>query len=975
MKKSISRKLLSVVLLITVFLSTVLAGNVSHAAEVPPAADSNNLTVADDFIVLTGAGASQKIELQNADTSDPAAPQEDIFYTSSRANVATVSDDGTITAVSEGLTDVSVRIGDRTRPNDAETVATIKVTVVPEKDAAGRVQVGLQMYNLFTGGDLGWGETSKDKVIDALRKVASLGYDGVEFANLSGAAGQFYANTGMSISELKAVLEELGLEAPSSHYHFGGSLDSPENIDAIVKANQELGCENLIFAWSTPQSPVQHDTNAQWVEWINGTLTAMKEGVQRNNSNAQVLYHNHGDEFMTMEGTDTLCMDNVNGDSLEIDMYWASRGLNSTDKAVKWASDNADKISFLHIKDGGLDGSIRPWGKGSMPVQSFVDVARKNNIGWVIVENDSPGSYLDHNGLQDAAVSMEYIKNNINLNYTSAKVDDDFIVLTGAGATQSIQTTVSAENTVSYTSSNRNVATVAADGTVTAVAEGLADIAVTINDASGKAITSATVKVTVVPEKDTTGRVKVGLQMYNLRQGGDIGRNETSKDKVIDAMRKIASLGYDGIEFANLSGAAGQFYAETGMSVAELKSVLNELGLETPSSHYHFRGSLDDAANIDAIVKANQELGSENIIFAFSNPSNPVQHETNAKWVEWINSTLAAMQEGVKRNNSNAKVLYHNHGDEFKTMEGTDTLCMDNIKGDSMEIDMYWASRGLESTDQAVRWASDNADKISFLHIKDGGLDGSIRPWGKGSMPVQSFVDVARKNNIGWVIVENDSPSSYLNHNGLQDAEVSMEYIKNNIKLDYTSASDDPVTPPVNTAVKVSGIKVSGMSKKIAAGKKVTLTAAVSPSNAANKAVTWKSSNTKIAKVNSKGVVTLNKKSGGKSVTITATAQDGSGVKGTYKITSMKGKVKKVTITGKKSVKAGKSLKLTGKVTAEKKANKTLKWTTSNKKYATVNSSGKVKTYKAGRGRNVKITATATDGTGKKRTVTIKIKK
>ena len=178
---------------------------------------------------------------------------------------------------------------------------------------------------------------------------------------------------------------------------------------------------------------------------------------------------------------------------------------------------------------------------------------------------------------------MEYIKKTIDRNYTSAKVQGDFSVLTGAWATQSIQTSVPAENTVSYTRSNRNVATVAADGTVTAVAEGLADIAVTINDASGKAITSATVKVTVVPEKDTTGRVKVGLQMYNLRQGGDIGRNETSKDKVIDAMRKIASLGYDGIEFANLSGAAGQFYAETGMSVAELKSVLNELGLETPS--------------------------------------------------------------------------------------------------------------------------------------------------------------------------------------------------------------------------------------------------------------------------------------------------------------------------------------------------------------------------------------------------------
>ena len=180
---------------------------------------------------------------------------------------------------------------------------------------------------------------------------------------------------------------------------------------------------------------------------------------------------------------------------------------------------------------------------------------------------------------------------------------------------------------------------------------------------------------------------------------------------------------------------------------------------------------------------------------------------------------------------------------------------------------------------------------------------------------------------------------------------------------------------PQPVVVKVKKISISGLSKKIAAGKKVKLTAKISPSNASNKGVTWKSSNKKVATVNSKGVVTMKKKSGGKSVTITATAKDGSKVKATYKIKSMKGKVTKVTISGKKSVKAGKTLKLTGKVKATKSANKKLKWTSSNKKYATVTSSGKVKALKAGKGKRVKITAMATDGSGKKKTVVIKITK
>lgn len=174
---------------------------------------------------------------------------------------------------------------------------------------------------------------------------------------------------------------------------------------------------------------------------------------------------------------------------------------------------------------------------------------------------------------------------------------------------------------------------------------------------------------------------------------------------------------------------------------------------------------------------------------------------------------------------------------------------------------------------------------------------------------------------------------------------------------------------------KVSKITLSGISNKIAAGKKIKLTAKVSPSNAANKKVKWKSSNTKVATVNSSGVVTLKKNSAGKTVRITATATDGSGVKAQYKITSMKGAVKKVTISGGKSVKAGKTLKLKGKVVAtHKKANTKLKWTSSSKKYATVINSGKLKTYKAGKGKTVKITAEATDGSGKKKTVIIKIK-
>lgn len=174
--------------------------------------------------------------------------------------------------------------------------------------------------------------------------------------------------------------------------------------------------------------------------------------------------------------------------------------------------------------------------------------------------------------------------------------------------------------------------------------------------------------------------------------------------------------------------------------------------------------------------------------------------------------------------------------------------------------------------------------------------------------------------------------------------------------------------------IKVNKIKLQGLSNKIAAGKKLKLTAAILPETATNKKILWKSSNPKAATVTQTGVVTLKKKSGGKKAVITAAAADGSGAKDSWKVTSMKGIVKKVKLIGNKPIKAGKSVKLKAKVKATKKANKKLLWTSSNTKYATVNAKGVVKTKKAGKRKKVKITAMATDGSGKKATITIKIK-
>lgn len=82
--------------------------------------------------------------------------------------------------------------------------------------------------------------------------------------------------------------------------------------------------------------------------------------------------------------------------------------------------------------------------------------------------------------------------------------------------------------------------------------------------------------------------------------------------------------------------------------------------------------------------------------------------------------------------------------------------------------------------------------------------------------------------------------------------------------------------------ILVSKVALNHTKVGLTKGKTVTLKATVTPDNAANQAVTWKSSNTKVATVDSNGKVKALKL--GKA-TITATAADGSGVSASCQIT------------------------------------------------------------------------------------------
>ena len=174
----------------------------------------------------------------------------------------------------------------------------------------------------------------------------------------------------------------------------------------------------------------------------------------------------------------------------------------------------------------------------------------------------------------------------------------------------------------------------------------------------------------------------------------------------------------------------------------------------------------------------------------------------------------------------------------------------------------------------------------------------------------------------------------------------------------WSCSKEEPVPEPTPPVVSVTGVTLNKTSTSIQVGGTETLTATVSPKDAANKKVTWKSSNAAIASVDANGKVT-GVKAG--EATITVTTEDG-GKTATCKVTVSD---KEIKVTGVKLNKSETSLlvggneTLTATVLPEDATNQNVTWKSDKPEIATVDANGKVTAVKVG---EATITVTTEDG-------------
>ena len=171
------------------------------------------------------------------------------------------------------------------------------------------------------------------------------------------------------------------------------------------------------------------------------------------------------------------------------------------------------------------------------------------------------------------------------------------------------------------------------------------------------------------------------------------------------------------------------------------------------------------------------------------------------------------------------------------------------------------------------------------------------------------------------------------------------------------SKDEEPVPEPTPPVVSVTGVTLNKTSTSIQVGGTETLTATVSPKDAANKKVTWKSDKPEIATV-AEGKVT-GVKAG--TAIITVTTEDG-GKTATCKVTVSDKEIKVTAVKLNKSetsILLGGNETLTATILPEDATNQKVSWKSDKPEIATVDANGKVTGVKAG---TATITVTTEDG-------------
>ena len=251
-----------------------------------------------------------------------------------------------------------------------------------------RDNYGLQLYTLRD-------VLPKDPK-DVLTQVASFGYKQIE--SFEGQKGMFW---GMSNTEFKKLMDDLGMKIVSSHCNINTDFDRKAAEAA------EIGMRYLLCPFLGPQKKI--DDFKKFAETFNQRgETCKKNGIKFG-------YHNHDYGFVPLEGQmpQDVLMQNTDKNlvDFEMDIYWV---VTAGQDPIAWIDKYPGRFKLCHIKDRrkGATASQRDasvdLGTGSIDFKAILKEAGKKGMEYYIVEQEA---YENTTPLAAAKADAEYLKN------------------------------------------------------------------------------------------------------------------------------------------------------------------------------------------------------------------------------------------------------------------------------------------------------------------------------------------------------------------------------------------------------------------------------------------------------------------------------------------------------------------------------------------------------------------------------------
>jgi len=235
-------------------------------------------------------------------------------------------------------------------------------------------------------------ERHKTDMAGIIKSVAAAGYGGMETG--------FFRLDVNEAGNYRKLQDEYNVKQAA--IHIGGDFNDAEsvkkqleNIPALIKTAQTLGCENIFLSGSPANAAAGYETIC---ENINALGKRLKE------DGLALSYHNHDWEiknnyfglYSLCGGTDPEYL------SFVPDIGWIKRGGGEPVPVLEYLG---GRVSNLHFKEFTADGKFTELGGGIVNFKEVYDFVKTRDF-WIVAEQDA--SYIGAE--QSAAKNFGYIK-------------------------------------------------------------------------------------------------------------------------------------------------------------------------------------------------------------------------------------------------------------------------------------------------------------------------------------------------------------------------------------------------------------------------------------------------------------------------------------------------------------------------------------------------------------------------------------